>query len=183
MRGLKDPIKEQAAQLIAEARYEYGEIAEKVGVDRVTLHRWRKNEKFAARVDQLREELNDAALQRAIARKQYRIGVLADRHSSLLQVIEERAADVTVHSIAGAKTGLLVRSIVASAGEKIGYDYAVDTGTLKELRAIEEQVAKELGQIVDKRELTGKDGGPLTVAAIDAWLDDDEDETESGAKS
>jgi hypothetical protein len=43
--------------------------------------------------------------------------------------------------------------------------------TLRELRAIEEQVAKELGQLVDKRELTGKDGGPLQVATVERMSD------------
>jgi hypothetical protein len=66
-----------------------------------------------------------------------------------------------MQAVPGGNTGFIARKIIASSGELMGYEYAVDTGTLKELRDIEQQVAKELGQIVDKRELTGKDGGPL----------------------
>jgi transposase-like protein len=154
--------KDEAARLIGQGRYNFSEIAEKAGVDVRTLNRWRKEDKFDAKVKELRAEMDKEALQRAIARKEYRVGVLADRHSKLSEVLEARAE--VMGDIPGGRSGYLVRSIVASGGELIGYEYAVDTGALKELRAIEEQVAKELGQIVDKREVTGKDGGPLQLA-------------------
>lgn len=161
MRTALTQIRDQAVILLAEGRLNYGEIAEKIGVDVSNLYRWRKNSQFAARVDAHRALLNEIALQRAITGKEYRIGGLADRHNKLLRVIESRAAAAEMKDIPGGDTGLLVRQIVASAGEVCGYEYAVDTGTLKELRAIEEQVAKELGQIVTRSEITGKDGGPI----------------------
>ncbi|WP_339274469.1 phBC6A51 family helix-turn-helix protein [Paenibacillus sp. FSL W8-0426] len=36
----------QAIALLAEGRLRYGEIADRVGVDRRTLHRWRKRKDF-----------------------------------------------------------------------------------------------------------------------------------------
>lgn len=152
MKPLSDPKKEEAAQFVAEGRYEYGEIAEKIGIDRITLHRWRKEPKFAVRVTFLRKDLSDAALARAIRRKEYRVNILADLQSRLVAVIEKRAADPTMAEIPGGETGLLVRKPVASMGAIAGYEYAVDTGMIRELRGIQEQVAKELGQLVDKHE-------------------------------
>lgn len=160
MARLSDPKKEMAAQYIAEGRLEYGEIAQKVGVERTTLHRWRKEEKFAARVDCLREEFLAAAQDRAIARKDYRLSVLNAKHDKLLTLIEQRAADPTMAEIPGGSTGLVVRQLKVS-GETVVSEFVFDRAVLQELRALEEQAAKELGQFVEKRELTGKDGGPL----------------------
>lgn len=44
------------------------------------------------------------------------------------------------------------------------YEYEVDTGLLAELRALESQTAKELGQHVERRELSGPGGGPIAIA-------------------
>ncbi|MFN3652212.1 MAG: terminase small subunit [Armatimonadota bacterium] len=41
------------------------------------------------------------------------------------------------------------------------YEYAVDTGLLRELREHKMQVAKELGQITERKEVTGAGGGPI----------------------
>lgn len=146
-----EPSEEQAAQLLAEGRYEYREIAVKVGVEVRTLHNWRKDKDFAARVAEISAEFASAALKRGIARKDYRIGCLANIHSKLLTVIEERAADQSMQDVPGGKSGLMVRTYKVS-GETVMTEYAVDTGTIKEIRGIQEQVAKELGQLVEKRE-------------------------------
>lgn len=153
MEALTDPMREQAAQLLAEGRYEQAEIAQKSGVERMTLWRWRQEPEFAARVEYLQEEFNKAALKRGIARKEYRINVLADKENRLRSVLEARASDPDMSKIPGGETGLLVRKPVASMGVIVGYEYAVDTGTLRELRALHEQVSKELGQLVDRREV------------------------------
>jgi hypothetical protein len=143
--------REQAAQLLAEGRYEFRKIAETVGIDTATLFRWRREEPFAARVAEISAEFAAAAMKRGIARKDYRINCLANVHSKLLTVIEERGADPSMADIPGGKTGLLVKTYKVS-GETVMTEYAVDTGTIKEIRGIQEQVAKELGQLVEKRE-------------------------------
>lgn len=174
---LSDPNKELAAQLIAEGRLEYGEIAKKVGVERTSLHRWRKEEKFAARVNRLREEFLSAAEDRALARKDYRLSVLNAKHNELLTLIEQRAADPSLAEIPGGATGLLVKQYKVS-GENVVAEYVYDSAVTRDLLKVQEQAAKELGQLVDKKELTGKDGVPLlpeiagqmTLEQIDARL-------------
>lgn len=151
MRALGNLKREQAAQLIAEARFELREIAEKIGVDRVTLYRWKQSPAFAARIAEIEADFAEAAKKRAISRKDYRVNTLANLQSKLLEVIEARAADPTLADIPGGPTGLVVRQAKVS-GDSVVYEYAVDTGTISELRRVQEQAAKELGQLVEKHE-------------------------------
>lgn len=153
MSKLSVSVREEAAQMVAEGRYELTQIAEKLGITRQGLHKLRRTPAFAARVDEISREFADAALKRALARKDYRITCLANRHSLLREVIEARAAAPDMQEIPGGHTGIMVRKPVTSKDGICGYEFVVDTGTLKELRAVEEQVAKELGQFVEKREV------------------------------
>lgn len=143
--------KEIAAQLLSEGRFQNKEIAEKIEVDLKTLFNWKKDEVFAARVAEISREFATAALKRGIARKEYRIDCLANVHSKILTVIEERAGAADMQNVPGGPSGLLVKSYKVS-GETVMTEYAVDTGLIRELRGIQEQVAKELGQLVEKRE-------------------------------
>lgn len=159
MKATPKQLREHAAQLVAEGRLEYWQIAEKIGVDVSTLHRWRKEEKFAARVEEISEETSGRLLKLAIARKEYRVASLNRIQTKLETLIEDRAADMA-DVPGGGNTGLLVKQFKVS-GETVVTEYAFDAAVVRELRAVKEQVAKELGQIVEKKELTGKDGGPL----------------------
>lgn len=143
---------ERAAALAAEDRYTDEQIAAKVGVSRRALARWKRQEPFAQRVQAIVDQLATVARRRGIARREHRLAVLQETHIKLLRVIEERAADPTLADIPGGKTGLIVRKPVVSAGDLVGYEYAVDTGTIRELRAVQEQAAKELGQMVERHE-------------------------------
>jgi transposase-like protein len=143
---------EKAAVLAAEDRYSVERIAEKIGVTRRTLALWRQQPLFAARVWELTEELATLARRRGIARRERRLAVLQETHNKLLQVIEERAADPTMSEIPGGLTGLVVRKPVISTGKVAGHEYAVDNCTIAELRKVQEQAAKELGQLVERHE-------------------------------
>ena len=143
---------EQAAQLLAEGRYQYREIAENIGITLKTLHNWRKDPAFAERVEKISSEFAARALKRAVAKREYRVNTLSNLHSKLLTVIEERAIAPGMDEVPGGKTGLLVRSPIMSGGKVVGVEYAVDTALIKEIRGIQEQVAKELGQLVERHE-------------------------------
>ncbi len=151
MKPLSNPQREKAAQLIAEGRFEYGEIAEKVGVERTTLHRWRKDPKFANRVEQISREFSEASKRLAIRRKDYRISVLNRLQTKLENLIEQRAEDMANSNIPGGDQGLVVRQYKVS-GENQVTEYVFDRAVLQELRAVQEQAAKELGQLVEKHE-------------------------------
>lgn len=161
---------EKAAVLAAEDRYTDEQIAAKVGVKRNSLAKWKRTPLFIARVAEITKELADYARRRGIARREHRLAVLQETHNRLWQVIEDRVADPEMASIPGGATGLLVRKPVTSMGVVAGYEYAVDTGTIRELRAIQEQAAKELGQVVEKHAVGI---GSLREIAWDQLTDDD----------
>lgn len=47
------------------------------------------------------------------------------------------------------------------------WEYQTDTALLREARELEKHTAQELGQWTEKREVTGADGGPLTITGIE----------------
>jgi hypothetical protein len=143
---------ERAAALVAEDRYSDERIAEKVGVVKRTLAYWKKQPSFLARVQGITEELAAHARRRGIARRERRLAVLQETHNKLLQVIEERAADPSMAEIPGGTTGHVIRKPVVFGAKVVGYEYAVDTGTIRQLQSVLEQAAKELGQIVERHE-------------------------------
>ena len=164
--------KEQTAHLLAEGRYSITEIAEKIGISTKSVQRWLKDEVFAENVESLRQEFLARCLKRAICQKEYRIGQLAERHSQLRKVIEARGVQLWEEMGDAGATGLVCKKIVASAGELMGYEYEVDIATLKELRAIEEAVAREMGQLIDKREYSGPGGGPIQIQPVERMSDE-----------
>jgi len=144
---------ERAAVFVAEDHFSDHEIAAKVGIKRPTLAKWKLLPLFCARVQEITQELAERALRQGIARRDRRLTVLQRTANRLLQVMEERAADPALAKIAGGKTGLIVSKPLASAGELLGFEYAVDTATIRELRATLEQAAKELGQFVERKDI------------------------------
>lgn len=151
MKPLANPRREQAAQMVAEGRFEYSEIAEKLGVERRTLQNWRKDIKFIARVERISREFSESTKQLAIRRKDYRISVLNRLHTKLETLIEQRALEQSTANIAGGDQGLIVRQFKIS-GENVVSEYVFDRAVLQELRAVQEQAAKELGQLVERHE-------------------------------
>jgi hypothetical protein len=143
--------------MLAEDRYPDERIAELCEVSRATLARWKADGSFSARVDEITALYSDRALKFGLARRERRLQVLSDVHERVLTLIDERASDASMVSVPGGSTGLLVRNVKSvgkGEGCQIVNEYTVDTSLLRELRAIEEQIAKELGQWTEKQELT-----------------------------
>lgn len=165
---------ERAAVLVAEDYLTDEEIAEQIQLERRTLARWKLQPEFRARVDEITQEMATFARRRGIARRERRLAVLDRTHRRLLKVIEERAADPTMADVPGGTTGLVVRQFKVS-GETVVTEYAVDTGTIRELRAVAEQAAKELGQTVERHEhrviRSAKDLSDEELAAIASETD------------
>lgn len=156
--------RQEAVMLINEDRLTDEQIAEKVGVVRTTIARWKRHPEFQARLAQSEEAVRKALIARGVADRQNRIDAYNERWHLMREVIRERATDIAYQRAPGGKTGLLVRTFkVLPTGDALD-EFAVDTGLLRELRATEEQAAKELGQWTDKKEVTGKDGGPIQVS-------------------
>lgn len=119
------------------------------------MHNWKQDPEFAAQVGDHIGQIQAAMMRHAIAKKYKRIGVLDDLHTKLLAVVEERGLAMT-GEYAGTDTGLVVRqikSIGTGPNTQTIEEYAVDTGTIREIRALHEQAAKELGQWVEKSQV------------------------------
>jgi hypothetical protein len=142
----------RATVLVAEDQLTDEEIAREVGITRRTLAIWKNQLLFVECVRQAGADLWNAAMRRGIARRDRRLAALQKVHNRLLAVIEARAADPDMKSIPGGSTGLIVRKPVTSAGTVAGYEYAVDTGTIAEIRKVQELAAKELGQLTERHE-------------------------------
>jgi hypothetical protein len=156
--------KSLAAQSLAEDVLTDEEIAAKAGVCRKTIHAWKQRPEFAAKVNELADQLGEVAQRHALGRVGRRVQALTDRWERMLRIIKERSESPEMANVPGGKTGLLVRNVKA-VGKGDDFQlielYEVDAALLKELREHEKQVAHELGQWVDRKELTGKDGEPF----------------------
>lgn len=148
----------QAAILLAENELTDEEIAATVNVNRTTLWRWRQHAEFTERITEHTAALQAASLRHAVAKRHKRLATLDRLHTKALGVIESRADDMAGEA-PGAETGLLVKSykqIGQGPGAQMVTEYAVDTALMREIRAIEEQAAKELGQWEEKQAITGE---------------------------
>lgn len=157
----------EAARLIAEDELSIKDIAEKLGVSARSINRWKRDSVFAAQVQQIVDEYKDRALKHGLARREKRITVLNLMHEKLLQVIEERSVCPDLEHIPGGKTGIVTKQLKGiGKGDdfQVVEVYEVDTGLLKEIRAIHEQVAEELGQKITKHEHSGPGGRPIEFA-------------------
>lgn len=169
LRQSETKIRRKAAQLIADDRLTDQEIADQLGVGRATLARWKLEPLFQRRVQEFTEAYATRILNHGIARKERRIEVLNVLHEKMLQVIDERATDKEVAHVAGGTTGLIVKNIKGiGKGEdfQVVEVFEVDTGVLRELRAVQDQVADEVGNRIKKHEVAGPGGGPIPVSLL-----------------
>lgn len=154
--------RDRAAQLVAADELSDASIADEIGINRATLHRWKKNSDFATRVEAIRAEWRDKLAAEGLLNKQNRLNALNDRWQRMNKVIEGRSLNLSgvdlegVPEVPGGETGLLVhqrKAIGVGQNQQIIDTYEVDTGLLKELRAHEEQAAKELGEWSEKADV------------------------------
>lgn len=170
--------RERAALLVASDERTDEEIAQECGIARRTLHAWKGHEEFQARVAQHVDAYRAAIRSRGIAIKEHRVAALQERWNGMRRVIRERGEAEEMQAVPGGVTGLLVRQVklvkVYDAGpapeegqEEHGdlaphfppqmrevAEFALDTGILSELRAHEQQAAKELNQWVEHQDVT-----------------------------
>lgn len=151
----------KAALLVAADELPDEEIAKEVGVSRQALAAWKTHPDFAAMVGDHVGQFQAGMLRLHIAKKRERVKVLDEMHTKLLTVVEERAADYAAQAIsgdvpAGGGTGLILRQIkqIGSGHDaQIVEEFGVDTGLIREVRALHEQAAKELGQWTERSQV------------------------------
>ena len=144
----------KAAAQVAEDELTDEAIAEQAGVTRQTLGRWKQDPLFLEAVQEHTAKVQAAMLRLAIAKRHKRVERLDRLESKLWDVIDQRAAQMAGEA-PGADTGTLVRQIKQIGSGKDAAtieEYAVDTGLVRELRALYDQAAVELGQKITRAE-------------------------------
>jgi hypothetical protein len=166
--------KANAAVLIAEDELTCQEIADRLQVDRKTIHNWKQRKEFSDQVAEHAKRFGNVLLRYAVAKRARRVRALDDRWLGLLSIIEERAAEAEaaktaygkqVANAAGGRTGLIVRRVRGvGKGEdfQLIEEFAVDVPLLKALLDLERQAAQECGQWREKMDVSSS-GEPLTL--------------------
>jgi hypothetical protein len=120
------------------------------------------------------QEWRDAVKSRGVADIEYRIARLDDLERRYWRVIEERAAELAANDHAsGGSTGLIVKQHkIIGGGDNAQFvtEYVADTAVTKEIRAIYEDAAKEMGQRIERSE-TKLDATSAFVASLRAFSD------------
>ena len=147
--------KRQAAGLVAESNLPFAEIAERVGVARETVWKWRRQPAFQEAVAEIETELDRDALNLAITRRRSRLEGYDRRREKALAVIQARAEHYAREypDVPGGNTGLLAPIVKSIGGGAAAYhvtEHFFDSALARELRALEEQASRESGQWVDK---------------------------------
>lgn len=161
------PQRQEAALCVAEGM-SYHKISKRISVPGNTIRGWVYHKQFKQVVEILRKEIREEILNHGVAQRLQRIRRLNNAWEGLQDVIESRktfyeqrrsdvTAEDTYEDIPGVETGLVVtehKIIGQGPNAREVIHHKVDTAILSELREIEQQAAKELGQWTEKSELT-----------------------------
>lgn len=157
-RGWMNAKRELAASLLAVGEKTKEEIADAVGINRVTLHRWEQVKEFEDRVaflrSKVRDEIRARTLSFGIADKVERINA-AQRRWELMQSIVIKQLERKLEIISGidSETPKIMRDVEDGDADADDGDADADEGgtvvsggLLRELRMIEKQIAIETGE-------------------------------------
>lgn len=158
----------QAAQLLAEGRLTDEQIAAQLKIGRATLHRWKLEPVFKARVAEITDQMAEALRKKGIRLRENRLAKLDAITTKLEQVFAERAKRAVNVTEDGGLVMELKSGLVLIQHKRYGTEYAVDTPALREYREYMKQAAIEVGEWTEKQEITGADNGPLTVQILDS---------------
>lgn len=117
------------------------------------------------RFSELREEFEQEAFNEGLARRAVRLREKMSRHALLKKVISERGDHVSMQDAPGGKTGMLALDYKGKDADRAVYK--LDAALLKELRDLEREIAIELGQWAERKEISGPDGGAIPVSISD----------------
>lgn len=114
------------------------------------------------RIAEIREKISEkvitSTVEFEIGDRNHRVKALQDRVLAMRQIVSERSQDPEVQSIPGGRTGHVV--LTWRNSKKVA---EVDIALLRELRAHEEQAARELGQWVEKQAQTNAAGKDILL--------------------
>lgn len=151
-----------AAQMVARGEKEKRQICAELGISVPGLWKWEQDEEFQAEVARIRAAFRAALIERGVADKANRLGKYAGLLDRMFSIIEARSCDPDAEMVRGERSGLIARDVrLTKSGEPIDIG-RFDKGLVSEIREVLKQVAIEVGDWQEKRELSGPNGGPIT---------------------
>jgi hypothetical protein len=155
--------RENAALLVAHDISSDVDIAREVGVNPTTIYAWKAAPEFQERVEQHLAATRDAIRKSGIAVIENRVA-RKQADWERLEIIRQTRATAAQGDLEmlleGGATGLVIRkikSVGSGAATQIITEYAIDTALLTERDRLEEAVARELGQRIEKHEIETRD--------------------------
>ena len=153
----------KAAELVAKGRFTNVQIAKVAQISLRTLSAWKALPEFQQQVREVKDAWRGKARGTGLADQDFRLRNENDRYNRLRAIINARAKDPQMLEAPGGKTGLLTVTYKSQTTMDYGGEeavkiveqipeYEVDTGLLREMRGLEEQAARELGQWIDKKD-------------------------------
>jgi hypothetical protein len=164
------PTKKRAAILVAEDELSDWKIAKECHVSKVSLEMWKRHPEFMAEVGDHIGQIQASALKFPIAKKHNRIATLNLLWQKALNVIAIRAQRYAVDgdmqdaikaaqkifgnaNVPEAMTGLLVKKETPTNAGRIATEWMTDVALMREIRSLQQDAAKELGQWSEKAEI------------------------------
>jgi hypothetical protein len=173
------PPRERAAEMVALDAQADEEIAREVGVNRTTLKRWKRVGEFRARVLEIRGRLRAEAEEQRQRVREAGYATIEERvrrkSERLRQIEEVRRARAEVARLdpewlsQGGSTGLVLRQEkILGRGESARFvvEYPLDTDLIKTEIALDDAIARELGQHVQRQEVTGGADEDRTIRVV-----------------
>jgi len=134
----------EATRLIFNGVMELQHIADKLGINVRTLHRWRETDEFKEEIESLRKDFRKATRNEFLAMQEARLQFKMERHKRIWRTIEKRAEKANP-DIPGDDTGILITKTIKTKDAEIT-ESRIDHASLRELSRLEDSIAKELGQ-------------------------------------
>ncbi len=158
MPQLLNPRHEAFAQHVAMG-LPYTQAAKRAGYAIQQAHnsgsRVHKKPHVAARIQELKSSNTAIVTGTGIMTAVARVMAKEQRWALMRTIIKERAADASMQSVPGGKTGLLVKdwkTVGTGPLARVEELYRIDAELLRELRALEEEAAVELAQRSSRHE-------------------------------
>lgn len=172
---LRDKKQIQAAQLIIDGGLTDHQIAEQLKIGKGTIAKWKVKPQFVAYLDELKKVFAERFLKEGLAKRENRVAELSTLYQKAKQVISERAAQavrdnvpdeqaavtaqagdpeskkkISLKGVAGANTGMVVMTY-KGLGNKLVAE--VDTGHVKMMASLLDQISVEVGDKMNKSEV------------------------------
>jgi hypothetical protein len=163
---LLTPIRKRVATLLAEGFLTNDQICkqEKVGIQ--TLWRWRQNPAFMAYVAKKAAQFGSAIERQAISRKAQRMRTYQAVMDDCNRIKWDRSEDERYAGVPGYGTGMMVHTVKSIGSGELAERvdlYAVDTGLIDKILAVNKQAAQEMGQWEETKPAEPPPANPVQI--------------------